>query len=226
MPTIKILSGGAMRPLMTEAIPLFERANGATVAIEYRLTAVLKKAIEDGAPFDVAVLPRPELDDLVKHGAIASGSAVDVARSTIGLAVRAGAPKPDIGSVAALTRALLQARSFAYSDGPSGAFTASLLEKLGIAERMRPKTKLTSGPVADLVASGEAEIGVQQIVAILPVKGAELAGPLPSELQNVIVYAAGAASRARDVVLARAFIAFMAADEAKRLIRANGLEPA
>jgi len=225
MPTIKIFSGGAMRPLMTEAIPLFEREIGATIAIEYRLTAVLKKAIEDGASFDVAVLPRPELDDLAEHGAIASGSAADVARSAVGLAVRAGAPKPDIGSVAALKRALLQAQSFAYSDGPSGAYTASLLEKLGIAEQMRPKTKLTSGPVAELLASGEAEIGVQQIVAILPIKGAELVGPLPGELQNVIVYAAGLASRAGDAALARAFIAFMATDGVKRLIRANGLEP-
>jgi molybdate transport system substrate-binding protein len=99
------------------------------------------------------------------------------------------------------------------------------LEKLGITERMRPKTKLTSGPVAELVASGEADIGIQQIVAILPVKGAKLVGPLPCELQNVIVYAAGLASRVRNSPLARAFIAFLATDEAKQLIRAAGLEP-
>jgi molybdate transport system substrate-binding protein len=167
MPTIKIFSSGAMRPLMTEAIPLFERASGVRIEIEFRLTSVLKKAIEDGALCDVAVLPRPELDDLVEQGAIASGSTADASRSAVGLAARAGAPKPDIGSTDALRRVLLRARSFAYSDGPSGAYTAALLEKLGIAEQMRPKTRLTSGPVAELVASGEAEIGVQQIVAIL-----------------------------------------------------------
>jgi molybdate transport system substrate-binding protein len=225
MPAIKIFSGGAMRPLMVEVIPLFERANHATVEIEFRLTSVLKKAIEDGALFDVAVLPRSELDDLAERGAIARGNTADVARSAVGLAVRAGAAKPDIGSVAALRRALLQARSIAYSDGPSGAYTAVLLGRLGIAERMRPKTKLTSGPVAELVASGEAEIGVQQIVAILPIKGAELVGPLPSELQNIIAYAAGVATRALDPALAGDFIAFMATDKAKRLVRANGLEP-
>ena len=211
--------------LMTQAIPLFERANAATVDIEFRLTSALKKAIEDGAVFDVAVLPRPELDELVEYGAIAPAGTADVARSIVGVAVRAGAPKPDIGSVAALRFVLLKARSLAYSDGPSGAYTAALLEKLGIAEEMRSKTKLTSGPVAELVARGEAEIGIQQIVAILPVKGAGLVGPLPGELQNVIVYAAGLASHARNSALARAFIAFMATDEAKRLIRAAGLEP-
>jgi molybdate transport system substrate-binding protein len=222
---IKIFSGGAMRPLMTQAIALFERANAATIEIEFRLTSALKKAIEDGAVFDIAVLPRAELDELVKFGAIAPAGTADIARSTVGLAVRAGASKPDIGSVAALRRSLVQARSITYSDGPSGAYTAAVLEKLGIAEQMRPKTKLTSGPVAELVARGEADIGIQQIVAILPVKGAELVGPLPRELQNVIVYAAGLASRARNSALARAFIAFMATDEAKRLIRVAGLEP-
>jgi molybdate transport system substrate-binding protein len=210
---------------MTQAVPQFERTNAATVDIEFRLTSVLKKAIEDGALFDVAVLPRPELNELVEHGAIARASTADLARSTIGLAVRVGAPKPDIGTVAALRFTLLKARSFAYSDGPSGAYTAALLEKLGIAEQMRSKTRLTSGPVAELVARGEADIGVQQVVAILPVKGVELVGPLPGELQNVIVYAAGLASRARNNALGRAFIALMATDEAKRLIRAAGLEP-
>ena len=162
------------------------------VEIEFRLSAALKQAIEDGASFDIAVLPRPELDDLTESDAIAPGSTADVARSTVGLAVRAGAPKPDIGSVEALRRALLQARSIAYSDGPSGAYVAGLLAKLGIADEVAAKVKLTSEPVAELVARGEAEIGMQQIVAILPVAGAELVGPLPAELQNVIIYAAGA----------------------------------
>jgi molybdate transport system substrate-binding protein len=152
---IKILSGGAMRPLMARMIPLFERANAATIEIEFHLTSALKKAIEDGTVFDIAVLPRPELDELVKHGTIAPAGTADIARSTIGLAVRAGAPKPDIGSVSALRRSLVQACSIAYSDGPSGAYTAAVLEKLGIAEEMRPKTRLTSGPVAELVARGE-----------------------------------------------------------------------
>ena len=192
---IKILSGGAMRSLMVEVVPLFERASGVKVEIEFRLTSVLMKEIEAGAAFDVALLPRPELDALVRAGKIAA----------------------------------MSVRSIAYSDGPSGAYIAALLERLVLADAMKPKTKLTGGPVAELVANGEAEVGMQQIVAILPVKGAELVGPLPSELQNVIVYAAGTAAAAQhtaqESVSARALITFMTAPEVVRIIRAKGMEP-
>jgi molybdate transport system substrate-binding protein len=169
---LKIFSGGAMRPLIVDLVPLFERAHDAIVDVEFRLTSALKQAIEAGAIFDLVIMPRPDLDELIARGAVAPGTACDIAHSSVGLAVRTGAPKPDIGSVAALRQALLQARSLAYSDGPSGAYVAGLLTKLGIAEEVAPKSKLTGRPVAELVASGEAEVGMQQIVAILPVKGA------------------------------------------------------
>lgn len=222
---IKFLSGGAMKSLMVEVVPLFERANGAKVEIKFALTSVLKKEIEDGATFDIALLPRLELDALVEAGKVAAGTQTDITRSAVGLAVRADAPKPDIGTVEALKRALQEAKSIGYSDGPSGAYIADLLVRLGIADEMRPKTRLTSRPVAEIVAEGEAEIGMQQIVAILPVKGAELVGPLPSELQNIIVYAAGVAAASGQSGTARAFIAFMATPEVVRMIRAKGMEP-
>jgi molybdate transport system substrate-binding protein len=222
---IKILSGGAMRSLMVDVVPLFERASGAPVDIEFRLTSVLQKEIEQGAAFDVALLPRPELDALVRAGRIAANSTADIARSAVGLAVKTGAPKPDIATVGSLTRALLAARSISYSDGPSGAYIATLLERLGIAAEVKAKTRLTSGPVAELVASGEAEIGMQQIVAILPVKGAELVGPLPGELQNIIIYAAGLSAGAQNAAVARNCIEFMRTAEVARLIRAKGMEP-
>ncbi len=221
---LKIFSGGAMRPLLRELVARFERAQAAKVEVEFRLSAALKRAIQDGAVFDIAILPRPELDDLIASGAIRRDSAADLARSTVGLAVRAGAPKADIATVEALRRALLEARSIAYSDGPSGAYVGALLAKLGIADAVAAKVKLTGGPVAELVASGEAELGMQQIIAILPVKGAELVGPLPAELQNVIIYGAGLSSRATDT--ASAFLAFMRGEQAKQLMRANGLDPA
>jgi molybdate transport system substrate-binding protein len=223
---IRILSGGAMRPLLRELVPLFARAHDVTADIEFQLTAALKRAIQDGAVFDIAILPRPELDDLIALGAIVRDRAADVARSIVGLAVRTGAAKPDIGSVEALRRALLQARSIAYSDGPSGAYVADLLAKLEIAAAVAAKVKLTSGPVAELVARGEAELGMQQIIAILPVAGAELVGPLPAELQNVIIYAAGVSPRAPDAQAATAFLAFMRGAQAKQLMRAKGLDPA
>jgi molybdate transport system substrate-binding protein len=225
MSTIKILSGGAMKSLMVDVVPLFERANGTKAEIRFALTSVLKKEIEDGAAFDIALLPRPELDALVEAGKIAAGTQTDITRSAVGLAVRTGAPKPDIGTVETLKRTLQEAKSIGYSDGPSGAYIADLLVRLGIADEMKPKVKLTSGPVAEIVAEGEAEIGMQQIVAILPVKGAELVGPLPGELQNIIVYAAGVAPGSRQSGATRAFIAFMATPEVVRMIRAKGMEP-
>jgi molybdate transport system substrate-binding protein len=225
MSTLKILSGGAMRSLMLEAVPLFERASGTKVDVKFALTSVLQKEIEDGATFDIALLPRPELDALALAGKIAAGTQTDVTRSAVGLAVRAGAPKPDIGTVEAFKRTLLAAKSVGYSDGPSGAYIANLFERLGIADEIKPKAKLTSRLVAEIVAEGEAEIGMQQIVAILPVKGAELVGPLPSELQNIIVYAAGLSASSAQSGAARTFVAFMAMPEVVSLIRAKGMEP-
>jgi molybdate transport system substrate-binding protein len=223
--TLKILSGGAMRVLLVEAAPLFESATGIKADIRFALTSVLRKEIEGGAIFDIALLPRPELDALAQHGSIGAGTQTDIARSAVGLAVRAGAPKPDIGTIAALKQTLLAARTVGYSDGPSGTYVTELLQRLGIAQEMKPKVRLTSGPVAELVAKGEAEIGLQQIVAILPVKGAELVGPLPAELQNIIVYAAGLSARSSNAAAARQFIAFMATPAAIDVIRAKGMEP-
>jgi molybdate transport system substrate-binding protein len=214
-----------MRPLLAEAVPLFELAHSVKADARFALTSVLAKEIEEGAVFDLALLPRPELDALAAMGAIAPGTQTDIARSTVGLAVRQGAPRPDIATAEALKRTLLAAGSIGYSDGPSGAYVAELLQRLGIAEEVRSKTKLTSRPVAEFVASGEAELGMQQIVAILPVEGADLVGPLPSELQNIIVYAAGIAAAAQNPDAAAAFIGFMATPQAVRIVRAKGLEP-
>ena len=225
MTTLKILSGGAMRSLMLDVVPLFEQASGTKVDVRFALTSVLQKEIDDGAAFDVALLPRPELDALAQGGKIAAGTQTDVTHSAVGFCVRAGAAKPDIGTVEAFKRALLAAKSVGYSDGPSGAYIANLLERLGIADEIKPKAKLTSRLVAEIVAEGEAEVGMQQIVAILPVKGADLVGPLPSELQNIIVYAAGVAAGSAQGGAARTFIAFMAMPEVVSLIRAKGMEP-
>ena len=214
-----------MKSLMVEVVPLFECASDAKVEIKFALTSALKREIEDGAAFDIALLPRPELDALAQAGKIGAGTQTDITRSAVGLAVRAGAPKPDIGTVEALKRTLQEAASIGYSDGPSGAYIADLLVRLGIADEMKPKTRLTSRPVAEIVAEGEAEVGMQQIVAILPVKGAELVGPLPSELQNIIVYAAGIAAGSGQSGTARALVAFMATPDVVRMIRAKGMEP-
>lgn len=225
MTSLKILSGGAMQGLIAEAVPLFERGGGCKVDVEIGLTSALRKAIAGGAVFDIALLPRPDIDALVSDGSIAGGTVADIARSAIGVAVRAGASKPDISSVEAFKRAILHAPSVTYSDGPSGLYIAGLMERLGLAEPIKFKTRLTTGPVAELLARGEAELGLQQIVAILPVKGAELVGPLPGELQNIIVYAAGISAAARQGAAACDLIGFLASPEVVRIIRAKGLEP-
>jgi molybdate transport system substrate-binding protein len=225
MAMLAVLSGGAMRSLLSEAVPLFEQARGAKVDVRYALTLVLTREIEAGAVFDIALLPRADIDALARDGRIAAGSATDIARSAIGVAVRAGAPKPDIATVDTFKHAVLQAGSVTYSDGPSGLYIAGLMQRLGLAEAIKSKTKLTTGPVAELLARGEAELGLQQIVAILPVKGADLVGPLPSELQNIIVYAAGISAKAQISAAARDLIEFLATPKVVRIIRAKGLEP-
>jgi molybdate transport system substrate-binding protein len=222
---LKILSGGAMQGLMAEAVPLFERGGGGKVAVEIGLTSALRKAIGEGAAFDIALLPRGDIDALARDGKIAAASVTDIARSAIGVAVRAGARKPDISTVEAFKRTVSQAGSVTYSDGPSGLYIAGLMERLGLAESIKSKTKLTTGPVAELLARGEAELGLQQIVAILPVKGADLVGPLPNELQNNIVYAAGLSPHSANAEAARRFMAFMTTPAVVHIIRAKGLQP-
>jgi len=222
---IKVLSGGAMQGLLAEAVPLFERDGGGKVAVEIGLTSALRKAIADGAVFDIALLPRSDVDALARDGRIAASGVTDIARSAIGVAVRASAAKPDISTVDAFKRAVLQAGSVTYSDGPSGLYVAGLMDRLGLTQTIKSKTRLTTGPVAELLARGEAELGIQQIVAILPVKGAELVGPLPAELQNIIVYAAGISANSGNVEAARAFIGFMGTPEIAHIIRAKGLQP-
>ena len=214
-----------MQGLIAEAFPLFEQSGGCKVAVEIGLTSALRKAIADGAAFDIALLPRADIDALARHGRIAQVSVADIARSAIGVAVRAGAPRPDITTVEAFKHAVVRAGSVTYSDGPSGLYIAGLMERLGLAEAMKSKTRLTTGPVAELLARGEAELGLQQIVAILPVKGADLVGPLPSELQNIIVYAAGISAAAQQSGAARDLIRFMATPDVLRIIRDKGLEP-
>jgi molybdate transport system substrate-binding protein len=224
---IQVLSGGAMRRFMTEVIPLFERANGHEVSIRFALTREMKAEIEAGAAFDVALLPRSAIDQLVQSGKVRPGTAIDVVRSLVGFMVRTGASVPEIGTVDAFKTLLRQAKSISYSKGPSGEYVAGLLERLGLAAEMKDKTVFAIGrPVGEVVASGEAEIGMQQIIENQPVKGAHLVGPLPAELGNFVAYTAGFAVAAGDDRPARGLVKFLASPEAVRIIREKGMEPA
>jgi len=223
---LAVLSGGAMRRFMIEAVPLFEDVRGIKVAVRFGPTRELKAEIEAGAAFDLALLPRSAIDELVRAGRIAASTLTDAVRSLVGLMVRAGAPEPDIASVDAFKTVLRRARSISYSRGPSGLYVGELIERLGLAPEMRDKTVFAVGrPVGEVIANGEAEIGMQQIIEITPVKGAHLVGPLPRELENFVLYTMGLAPRAADSAVARAFIAFLRSAEVVRIIRAKGMEP-
>ena len=224
---VNVLSGGAMRRFMLEAVPLFEQASGVKVFIRFALTRVLKKEIEEGAAFDMVLMPRAELDQLVAAGKVAAGSQTDIVRSLVGFMVRTGAPEPDISTVAAFKNALREAKSISHSKGPSGLYVADLLERLGLATEMRDKTVFAVGrAVGEVIASGEAEVGMQQIVENQPVKGAQLVGPLPPEVGNFVLYSAGFAAATPNGAALRALVAFLKSAEAACIIRAKGMEPA
>ncbi len=215
-----------MRRFMTEAAPLFERASGHKVIIHFGATREQKAAIEAGVAFDIALLPRAAIDQLIEAGKIAPGTPTLVARSVVGLMVRTGARVPDIGTVGAFVNLLRRAKSISYSKGPSGEYVAELLQRLGLAAEMRDKTVFAIGrPVGEVVASGEAEIGMQQIIENQPVTGAQLVGPLPGELGNFVPYMAGFRAGAATSAAARAFVKFLGSPEAVRIIRAKGMEP-
>jgi molybdate transport system substrate-binding protein len=175
----------------------------------------------------VVIVTRRAIDDLVKSGKIFPDTCVDIAGSGLGVAVRKGAAKPDIGTVESFKQAMLAAKSVIRStDGTSGLYFEKVLERLGIAEQMKGKIRLgPSGRVAEFVASGEAEIAVQQVSELLSVIGAEFVGPFPPELQLVTIFSAGVSASSKEPKAAKAFIDFLAAPTAASVIKAKGLQP-
>lgn len=212
--------------------PLFEKASGTRIVATWSTSALLNERIRGGEQADLLISTRAGIDGLIKEGRVAQGSDALVARSGIGVAVRRGAPKPDISTPDTLRRAVQAARAISYSDpaagGVSGVHFASVLERLGIAAEMRGRTKFPppSGFSAQLLASGEVDLAVQQIPELLSVAGTELVGPLPGDLQLVTTFAAGIPASATEGDAARAFIRFLATPEAQAVMRAKGLESA
>ena len=191
---LKVLSAIGMRLVMEDLGPKFEQATGDKLAISFAASGVIAKRVQDGETTDVVMLSRPALERLTKDGKLVAGSKTVPARSGIGVAVRKGAPKPDISSPEALKRTLLAAKAITYSNpvlgGASGAHFAKVLDRLGISTEMKPKTVFSKipGEVGQLVAKGEAEIAVHQIQELISIPGIEIVGPLPGDLQNTIVF--------------------------------------
>jgi molybdate transport system substrate-binding protein len=224
---MKILCSNGVKSVMLEILPACERKSGKKLDMVWGSTLGLAKDIQAGAGGDLAILTAEVIDDLIAQRQAAAGSRVDLARSGIGIAVRNGAAKPDIASPEALKRALLAAKSVAHSKtGQSGIYFPTVLAKLGIGEAMRGKLVVPEGgpPIGELVARGEAEIGVQQISELMPVAGIEIVGPLPDPLQKITVFSAGVLATAQDPRRANDLLAFIA-EAARPLLAAKGLEP-
>jgi molybdate transport system substrate-binding protein len=228
---IKVLTAGAFKQVVLALVPDYEKQTGNKVLVDNDTVGALKKRIESGEAFDVAVVTPDVIDELSGAGKIATASRVNLATVGVGVVVKEGAPKPDVSTVEALKRALLAAKSVAYIDpasgGSSGIYIDKLLERLGIADQVRPKAKLKKGGhVADLIVSGEAELGLHQISEIMPVKGAALVGPLPKEIQNTTTYTAGLSASTQNRDTAQALIKTFSGPEAATVLKSKGMEPA
>jgi len=226
--SLTIFSTHALLEVLNALKADFERTHGCRLIFSFDPTQAVRRRIEEGETFDIAIATRGGIDALATGGRIAPETCVTVGRTGLGVSVRAGAPKPDIGSVEAFKRALLAAKSVVRSrEGASGAFFEEVMERLGITDAMRDKIVIAgSGRVAEVAARGEAELAVQQISELVPVQGADFVGPFPPELQQTTEFAAGAASASDARDTAAAFIALLAAPASAPLFTANGLEPA
>jgi molybdate transport system substrate-binding protein len=228
---ITVMTSGAFTAAYRELIPRFERATKdkiVTAATSMGTGAdSIPSRLQRGEPVDVVIVADAALNELIKDGRVVAGSRVALARSGIGMAVRAGAPKPDISSVEALKHTLLQAKSVAYSSSVSGQYLSTeLFQRLGIAGQMAAKShRVEREPVGAVVARGEAEIGFQQVSELLPIQGIDFVGPLPAEVQRVTVFSAGVTAGSKKPAAASALIRFLASPDASRAIAKTGLEP-
>ena len=225
---IKVLSTQATQEAYLELVARFEKATGHKVKTEFTGTLNVQKRLAAGESYDLIIMAGPAIDEQIKLGKAVAGSRVDFAKSGVGVAVRKGAPKPDIGSVESFRKALLAAKSIGYSTGPSGVYMVGVFEKLGIADQVKGKLKQTPSGVfvGNLIAGGETEIGFQQISELVHFAGIDYVGPLPVELQRMTVFSAGIHSGARQAAAAKDLVGFISAPAAAPVIRKHGLEPA
>jgi molybdate transport system substrate-binding protein len=227
MPEIKVLSSIATREAYNELVPQFERANGHTISTTWAGTVdIMKRMAAPGEVHDLVIISSTELDQLIRQGKIAPGSRVDLAKSGIGVAVRAGAPKPDISSADALKKALLAAKTVGYTSGPSGVYMAGLIERMGIAAAIKAKYRSvpSGGTIGTLVARGDCEIGFQQVSELVHIKGIDYVGPLPPDIQRVTIFSSGVQVGANNAQGAKALQQFLTTPTAAPVMRKHGLE--
>jgi molybdate transport system substrate-binding protein len=220
------MTSAALTEAYSELIPEFERGNQSKVVTSFGGDDIPKR-LERGEPADLVIIWRAHLDRLINQHIVAQGSEMDLVRSSIGVAVRDGAPRPDINSVDSLRRTLLNAKSIAYSASISGVYVSTeLFPKLGITEQVKSKIKRIEGMrVGAAVARGDAEIGFQQISELLPIPGIQYVGPLPPKVQRVTIFSAGIVANAKNPAAARALIRFLTSSTASHVFAKRGLDP-
>jgi len=229
---VRVMISGGLTAAYQALVPEFERATGNKVLTAYgpsmgTTVNAIPVRLERGEPVDVLIMVGYALGDLIKQGKVIADSRVDLTKSLIGIAVKAGSLKPDISSPDAVKRALLSAKSIAYSDSASGVYVSTeMFAKLGVADEMKDKArKIPATPVGEIVAHGDAEIGFQQISELKPVQGIDIVGPLPDELQKITVFSAGIATVSKEPEAGRALIKFLASPAARDAIIKSGMEP-
>jgi molybdate transport system substrate-binding protein len=224
---IQVMASNGFKEAYLELVSRFEKTTGRQVVTRFFGSVDIVKKMQAGETTDLVIMSAKSLEELIATGKIVRGSRVDMAKSGVGVAVRKGAPRPDIGSTDAFKRTLLAAKSIGYSSGPSGIYLIGLFQRLGIAEALKPK--ITQTPpgvmVGGLIARGEVEIGMQQVSELLPVAGIDLIGPLPPDIQEITTFSGGIHVGAKHPAAARDLLGFLTLPDAAAVIRKAGMEP-
>lgn len=225
---ITVLASNGVKAALEDLAPAFERESGHKLNIQFGVAVPLKRQIEAGAAFDLAILTTAGIDDLAQQGKVDAATRTNVARSGVGIGIRAGAPRPDISTTDALKRTLLAAKSVSWAkEGASGVYFASVLKRIGIADQIMPKANLapSGADVGALLVTGKAELGALLVNELMAVRGVEVVGPLPPELQSYTVFTTGVNSGSKNAAAAKALIKFLSSPAAGAVYKAKGQEP-
>jgi molybdate transport system substrate-binding protein len=224
---IKVLSTQATEEAYKELVPLFEKASGHKVTTVFTGTLDALKRLSNGEAYDLLIMARQQIDELSQSGKVVAGSRTDIAKSGVGAAVGKGKPKPDISTVDALKKTLLAAKSIGYSTGPSGIYVVTMFQKMGIADEIKSKLKQTPSGVfvGSIIASGEAEIGFQQVSELSFFPGIDYVGPIPADVQLITVFSAGIPAGSKEVEAAKALVSFAMAPAAAAIFKKHALDP-
>jgi molybdate transport system substrate-binding protein len=224
---IKVLSTQATEEAYKELVPQFEKASGHKVTTVFTGTLDALKRLSNGETYDLLIMARQQIDELSQSGKVVAGSRTDIAKSGVGVAVGKGKPKPDISTVDALKKTLLAAKSIGYSTGPSGIYVVTMFQKMGIADEIKSKLKQTPTGVfvGSIIASGEAEIGFQQVSELSFFPGIDYVGPIPAEVQLITVFSAGIPAGTKQADAAKALVSFVTAPAAAAIFKKHALDP-